>query len=156
MNRSRSYWIQNQFAFHSGSLMDTTKKKRFVVLSEYKRSEFIVTCHETLWISIFIYYYFTLLSFKLFSLFSICCYWCIYLYCCFSNHTCLFTQDNQIFIAEDEKRKDEELDRQALLAEQRQEEERLLQEEQQREKMEKIKAVEGKIGDLFWWTQVWF
>lgn len=48
------------------------------------------------------------------------------------------------------KRKDEELDRQALLAEQRREEERLLQEEQQREKMEKIKAVEGKIGDLFW------
>lgn len=51
-------------------------------------------------------------------------------------------------IAEDERRKDEELDRQALLAEQRREEERLLQEEQQREKMVKIKAVEGKINDL--------
>lgn len=51
--------------------------------------------------------------------------------------------------AEDEKRKDEELDRQALLAEQRREEERLLQEEQQREKMVKIKAVEGKIDYLF-------
>eukprot|EP00066_Takifugu_rubripes_P016033 XP_011605299.1 PREDICTED: cat eye syndrome critical region protein 2 isoform X4 [Takifugu rubripes] len=53
-------------------------------------------------------------------------------------------EDNQISIAEDEKRKDEELDRQALLAEQRREEERLLQEEQQREKMEKIKAVEER------------
>lgn len=51
-------------------------------------------------------------------------------------------------IAEDERRKDEELDRQALLAEQRREEERLLQEEQQREKMVKIKAVEGKINNL--------
>lgn len=50
-------------------------------------------------------------------------------------------------IAEDERRKDEELDRQALLAEQRREEERLLQEEQQREKMVKIKAVEGKINE---------
>lgn len=50
-------------------------------------------------------------------------------------------------MAEDEKRKDEDLDRQALLAEQRREEERLLQEEQQREKMEKIKAVEGKMDD---------
>lgn len=54
-------------------------------------------------------------------------------------------QDNQMSIAEDEKRKDEELDRQALLAEQRREEERLLREEQQREKMERIKAVEGNI-----------
>lgn len=51
-------------------------------------------------------------------------------------------------IAEDERRKDEEMDRQALLAEQRREEERLLQEEQQREKMVKIKAVEGKMNDL--------
>lgn len=63
----------------------------------------------------------------------------------------LYTQDNQMSIAEDERRKDEELDRQALLAEQRREEERLLQEEQQREKMVKIKAVEGKINDL----QIW-
>lgn len=155
MNRSRSYWIQNQFAFHSGSLMDTTKKKRFVVLSEYKRSEFIVTCHETPWISIFFITIFFIV-FQTVYLFFICGYWCKYLYCCFSNCTCLFTQDNQISIAEDEKRKDEELDRQALLAEQRREEERLLQEEQQREKMVKIKAVEGKISDLFWWTQIWF
>uniref|UniRef100_A0A3Q4HG89 Cat eye syndrome critical region protein 2-like n=1 Tax=Neolamprologus brichardi TaxID=32507 RepID=A0A3Q4HG89_NEOBR len=43
------------------------------------------------------------------------------------------------------KKKDEELDRQVLLAEQRREEERLLQEERQREKLEKIKAVEGKM-----------
>uniref|UniRef100_A0A668TIX2 Bromo domain-containing protein n=1 Tax=Oreochromis aureus TaxID=47969 RepID=A0A668TIX2_OREAU len=40
--------------------------------------------------------------------------------------------------------KDEELDRQVLLAEQRREEERLLQEERQREKLEKIKAVEER------------
>ncbi|XP_035765812.1 cat eye syndrome critical region protein 2 homolog [Neolamprologus brichardi] len=46
---------------------------------------------------------------------------------------------------EEEKKKDEELDRQVLLAEQRREEERLLQEERQREKLEKIKAVEGKM-----------
>lgn len=60
---------------------------------------------------------------------------------------CACIQDNQKAIAEEEKKKDEELDRQALLAEQRREEERLLQEEQQREKMEKIKAVEGKMDD---------
>lgn len=65
-----------------------------------------------------------------------------------SKLACLCTQDNQMSIAEDERRKDEELDRQALLAEQRREEERLLQEEQQRERMVKIKAVEGKINDL--------
>lgn len=65
-----------------------------------------------------------------------------------SKLACLCTQDNQMSIAEDERRKDEELDRQALLAEQRREEERLIQEEQQREKMEKIKAVEGKIDYL--------
>lgn len=60
-------------------------------------------------------------------------------------------------IAEDEKRKDEELDRQALLAEQRREEERLLREEQQREKLVKIKAVEGNINeDCEWCTQIWF
>uniref|UniRef100_A0A672GS56 Bromo domain-containing protein n=1 Tax=Salarias fasciatus TaxID=181472 RepID=A0A672GS56_SALFA len=47
-------------------------------------------------------------------------------------------------LTEEEKRKDEELDRQVLLAEQRREEERLLQEERQREKMEKIKAVEER------------
>lgn len=45
---------------------------------------------------------------------------------------------------EEGRRRDEELDRQALLAEQRREEERLLQEEQQREKMERIRAVEGE------------
>lgn len=60
---------------------------------------------------------------------------------------CACIQDNQEALAEDEKRKDEELDRQALLAEQRQEEEKLQHEEQQREKMEKIKAVEGKMDD---------
>ncbi|GLD68400.1 cat eye syndrome critical region protein 2, partial [Lates japonicus] len=52
--------------------------------------------------------------------------------------------DNLKAVAEDEKKKDEELDRQVLLAEQRREEERLLQEERQREKMEKIKAVEER------------
>uniref|UniRef100_A0A3B4XJT8 Cat eye syndrome critical region protein 2 homolog n=1 Tax=Seriola lalandi dorsalis TaxID=1841481 RepID=A0A3B4XJT8_SERLL len=57
---------------------------------------------------------------------------------------CVCIQDNQKAVAEDEKRKDEELDRQVLLAEQRREEERLLQEERQREKMEKIKAVEER------------
>jgi len=54
-------------------------------------------------------------------------------------------QDNLRAIAQ-EKRKDEEMDRQVLLAEQRREEERLQQEDQQREKMEKIKAVEGKTN----------
>lgn len=58
-------------------------------------------------------------------------------------------QDNLNAIAEVEKKKDEELDRQVLLAEQRREEERLQQEERQREKMEKIKAVEGKMDDTF-------
>uniref|UniRef100_A0A665UJ73 Cat eye syndrome critical region protein 2 homolog n=1 Tax=Echeneis naucrates TaxID=173247 RepID=A0A665UJ73_ECHNA len=52
--------------------------------------------------------------------------------------------DNQKAGTEEEKRKDDELDRQVLLAEQRREEERLLQEERQREKMEKIKAVEER------------
>ncbi|XP_077372027.1 uncharacterized protein cecr2 isoform X2 [Festucalex cinctus] len=46
--------------------------------------------------------------------------------------------------AEFEKRNDEELDRQVLLAEQRREVERLQQEERQREKIEKIKAVEER------------
>ncbi|KAJ0029640.1 hypothetical protein NQD34_004637 [Periophthalmus magnuspinnatus] len=46
-------------------------------------------------------------------------------------------------LSEDEN-KDEDLDRQVLLAEQRREEERLLQEELQREKMEKIKAAEER------------
>lgn len=48
-----------------------------------------------------------------------------------------------------EKKRDEELDRQVLLAEQRREEERLLQEERQREEMERVKAVEGKMNG---WT----
>ncbi|XP_053282877.1 chromatin remodeling regulator CECR2 isoform X1 [Pleuronectes platessa] len=47
-------------------------------------------------------------------------------------------------VSEEDKRKDEELDRQVLLAEQRREEERILQEERQREKLEKIKAVEER------------
>lgn len=58
---------------------------------------------------------------------------------------CICLQDHLKAIAEGEKRKDEELDRQVLLAEQRREEERFQQEERQREKMEKIKAVEGKM-----------
>ncbi|XP_041652020.1 cat eye syndrome critical region protein 2 homolog [Cheilinus undulatus] len=53
-------------------------------------------------------------------------------------------EDDLNAITDEEKRKDEELDRQVLLAEQRREEERLLQEELQREKMEKIKAVEER------------
>ncbi|CAJ1057213.1 cat eye syndrome critical region protein 2 [Xyrichtys novacula] len=53
-------------------------------------------------------------------------------------------RDDMNATAEEDKRKDEELDRQVLLAEQRREEERLLQEELQREKMEKIKAVEER------------
>lgn len=52
-------------------------------------------------------------------------------------------QEDEDHLAEDEK-KDDDLDRQVLLAEQRREEERLLQEELQREKMEKIKAVEER------------
>lgn len=56
----------------------------------------------------------------------------------------LCAQDHQKGMSEEGRRRDEELDRQALLAEQRREEERLLQEEQQREKMERIRAVEGK------------
>ncbi|XP_028263577.1 cat eye syndrome critical region protein 2 isoform X2 [Parambassis ranga] len=58
------------------------------------------------------------------------------------NH--IKNEDNLRTVTEDEKKKDEELDRQVLLAEQRREEERILQEEQQREKMEKIKAVEER------------
>uniref|UniRef100_A0A8C6VZG6 Bromo domain-containing protein n=1 Tax=Nothobranchius furzeri TaxID=105023 RepID=A0A8C6VZG6_NOTFU len=46
--------------------------------------------------------------------------------------------------SEEERKKDEELDRQVLLAEQRREEERLQQEERQRERLEKIKAVEER------------
>ncbi|XP_071752945.2 chromatin remodeling regulator CECR2 [Centroberyx gerrardi] len=53
-------------------------------------------------------------------------------------------EDNLKAIAEVEKKKDEELDRQVLLAEQRREEERLLQEEREREEMERIKAVEER------------
>ncbi|XP_054632188.1 chromatin remodeling regulator CECR2 isoform X2 [Dunckerocampus dactyliophorus] len=53
-------------------------------------------------------------------------------------------EDNVKATVELEKRKDEELDRQVLLAEQRREEERLQQQERQREKMEKIKAVEER------------
>uniref|UniRef100_A0A8C7YPI4 CECR2 histone acetyl-lysine reader n=1 Tax=Oryzias sinensis TaxID=183150 RepID=A0A8C7YPI4_9TELE len=47
-------------------------------------------------------------------------------------------------VISDERKKDEELDRQVMLAEQRREEERILQEERQREKLEKIKAVEDR------------
>ncbi|XP_077566454.1 chromatin remodeling regulator CECR2 isoform X1 [Stigmatopora nigra] len=53
-------------------------------------------------------------------------------------------EDNVDVKEEFEKKKDEELDRQVLLAEQRREEERLQQEERLREKMEKIKAVEER------------
>lgn len=53
-------------------------------------------------------------------------------------------QDNLKGVSEEE-HKDEDAERQVLLAEQRREEERLLLEEQQREKMEKIKAVEGEL-----------
>ncbi|XP_077423380.1 chromatin remodeling regulator CECR2 isoform X2 [Vanacampus margaritifer] len=53
-------------------------------------------------------------------------------------------KDNVNVTAEFEKRNDEELDRQVLLAEQRREVERLQQEERQREKIEKIKAVEER------------
>ncbi|KAM9814834.1 chromatin remodeling regulator CECR2 isoform X2 [Syngnathus typhle] len=53
-------------------------------------------------------------------------------------------EDNVEATVEFEKRNDEELDRQVLLAEQRREEERLQQEQRQREKMEKIKAVEER------------
>lgn len=56
------------------------------------------------------------------------------------SHKHMKQEDN---LAEDE-RKEDDLDRQVLLAEQRREEERLLQEELQREKMEKIKAVEER------------
>uniref|UniRef100_A0A3B3Z8K0 Bromo domain-containing protein n=1 Tax=Periophthalmus magnuspinnatus TaxID=409849 RepID=A0A3B3Z8K0_9GOBI len=57
------------------------------------------------------------------------------------THNFLPEISNMIEHKEDEN-KDEDLDRQVLLAEQRREEERLLQEELQREKMEKIKAAE--------------
>lgn len=62
-------------------------------------------------------------------------------------HLSACIQDNQKAIGEEDKKKDDELERQTLLAEQRREEERLLREEQQREKMEKIKAVEGKTDN---------
>ena len=61
---------------------------------------------------------------------------------------CIYIQHNLKIVSEEERRKDEELDRQVLMAEQRREEERLLQEERQREKLEKIKAVEGKAIDI--------
>ncbi|XP_072290839.1 chromatin remodeling regulator CECR2 [Eucyclogobius newberryi] len=51
--------------------------------------------------------------------------------------------EEEVDLAEDEN-KDDDLDRQILLAEQRREEERLLQEDLQREKMEKIKAAEER------------
>ncbi|XP_023124912.2 chromatin remodeling regulator CECR2 isoform X1 [Amphiprion ocellaris] len=60
------------------------------------------------------------------------------------NHIKPEEEDNVKSVTDEDKRKDEELDRQVLLAEQRREEERLLQEERQREKMEKIKAVEER------------
>uniref|UniRef100_A0A3P8RS52 CECR2 histone acetyl-lysine reader n=1 Tax=Amphiprion percula TaxID=161767 RepID=A0A3P8RS52_AMPPE len=60
------------------------------------------------------------------------------------NVYCTGKNDNVKSVTDEDKRKDEELDRQVLLAEQRREEERLLQEERQREKMEKIKAVEER------------
>ncbi|KAK2841968.1 hypothetical protein Q5P01_012168 [Channa striata] len=53
-------------------------------------------------------------------------------------------EDNPKSVAEEDRKKDEELHRQVLLAEQRREEERLLQEERHREKLEKIKAVEER------------
>nr|XP_015820931.2 chromatin remodeling regulator CECR2 isoform X2 [Nothobranchius furzeri] len=53
-------------------------------------------------------------------------------------------EDNLNPRSEEERKKDEELDRQVLLAEQRREEERLQQEERQRERLEKIKAVEER------------
>lgn len=148
MNRSRSYWIQNQFAFHSGSLMDTTKKKRFVVLSDTKDRKTVAFYNKFMCVivpviqTVFIVLYMCLFMHIVGLLFTVIVRFC--------------TQDNQISIAEDEKRKDEELDRQALLAEQRREEERLLQEEQQREKMEKIKAVEGKIFYFDLILVIWF
>lgn len=43
-----------------------------------------------------------------------------------------------------EKQREEDLERQVLLAEQRKEEERLLQEERDREEQERVKAVEGE------------
>ncbi|CAL8355500.1 unnamed protein product [Lota lota] len=53
-------------------------------------------------------------------------------------------EDTLPAIAEVEKRRDGDLDRQLLLAEQRREDERFLQEERQREEMEKVKAVEER------------
>lgn len=57
---------------------------------------------------------------------------------------CACIQDS-LKIEQEDRKTNEELDRMVLLAEQRREEERFLLEEQQREKMEKIKAVEGEI-----------
>lgn len=45
---------------------------------------------------------------------------------------------------EQQKQRDVDMDRQALLAEQKREEEMLLQEERQREEQERVKAVEGE------------
>ncbi|XP_030221299.1 cat eye syndrome critical region protein 2 [Gadus morhua] len=53
-------------------------------------------------------------------------------------------EDDLPAMAEVDKRKDGDLDRQLLLAEQRREDERFLQEERQREEMEKVKAVEER------------
>lgn len=47
--------------------------------------------------------------------------------------------------ADQHKRKEDDADRQALLAEQRKEEERMVQEEREREELERVKAVEGKV-----------
>lgn len=49
----------------------------------------------------------------------------------------------------DQKQKEEDLQRQVLLAEQRREEERLLKEEREREEQERVKAVEGELVSLY-------
>ncbi|XP_028813960.1 cat eye syndrome critical region protein 2 isoform X2 [Denticeps clupeoides] len=53
-------------------------------------------------------------------------------------------EDLALAVGEKQKQKEEDVERQALLAEQRREEERLLLEERQREEMERIKAVEER------------
>lgn len=49
----------------------------------------------------------------------------------------------------DLKQKEEDMERQALLAEQRREDERLLQEEREREELERAKAAEGTWKQCF-------
>lgn len=68
---------------------------------------------------------------------------CLHMFCKLQFHLCMCVKQTRATI-EVEKQREEDLERQVLLAEQRKEEERLLQEERDREEQERVKAVEGE------------